>query len=278
MAAIDWSDTEVELIVADYLSMLKDELVGIKVNKTLHRKNILPLLYHRSDGSVEFKHQNISAVLAEMGLPFIEGYKPRLNFQRSKLLFHVQKYIDTDKTLESLLVRFAEYVPQINHSIDFYSWEVQPPINTGLTRTPSTSRRARKINYLEQEQNNRQLGLKGEELAICFEKHRLVIAGKDKLADQVEWVAKELGDGLGFDILSRNLNGTDKFIEVKTTKLSKDSPFYFTSNELRFSIENEKNFHLYRIFDLGTKPGIFTLHGNYNGFCQVEPVSYIGRF
>ena len=50
-----WSDKEVELVVADYLSMLRDELKGISVNKTFHRKNLAQLLNGRSDGSIEFK-------------------------------------------------------------------------------------------------------------------------------------------------------------------------------------------------------------------------------
>ena len=30
---------------------------------------------------MEFKHQNISAVLEELGLPWIPGYKPKRNYQ-----------------------------------------------------------------------------------------------------------------------------------------------------------------------------------------------------
>ncbi len=77
----DWSDLEVEQIVSDYFSMLGDEIAGIPYNKTEHRIKITPLLNNRSEGSVEFKHQNISAVLAQLGLPWIQGYKPRYNYQ-----------------------------------------------------------------------------------------------------------------------------------------------------------------------------------------------------
>jgi hypothetical protein len=59
----DWSDIEVELIVVDYLSMLQMELAGQPFSKTEHRRKLHPLLNNRSDGSIEFKHQNISAVL-----------------------------------------------------------------------------------------------------------------------------------------------------------------------------------------------------------------------
>ena len=72
-----WSDSEVEAAVADYFRMLQLELTGRKYNKTEHRRALMEQLNDRSDGSVELKHQNISAVLIEMGIPYIDGYKPR---------------------------------------------------------------------------------------------------------------------------------------------------------------------------------------------------------
>ena len=35
----------------------------------------------RTDGSIEFKRENISAVLGELGFPWIKGYKPAANYQ-----------------------------------------------------------------------------------------------------------------------------------------------------------------------------------------------------
>src|SRR5262249_12926580 len=73
---VDWSEPEVTLLVADYFDMLRKELLGQPYSKTEHRKSLRPLLAGRSDGSVEFKHQNVSAVLVALGLPYLEGYKP----------------------------------------------------------------------------------------------------------------------------------------------------------------------------------------------------------
>jgi len=75
--ASNWSESEVEAAVADYFDMLRSELTGQKYNKTAHRRALMEQLNNRSDGSVELKHQNISAVLIEMGIPYIDGYKPR---------------------------------------------------------------------------------------------------------------------------------------------------------------------------------------------------------
>ena len=66
--AIDWTEKEVDVIVEDYFNMLHDELNKIKYNKPAHRSSLLPKLLGPTNGSVEFKHQNISAVLAEVGM------------------------------------------------------------------------------------------------------------------------------------------------------------------------------------------------------------------
>src|SRR5687767_1318951 len=106
----DWSKSEVELIVYDYFKMFQLELEQQKYNKSEHREILLPLLNNRSNGSVEFKHQNISAVLANMGQPYIKGYKPRGNYQQI-LEEYVAKFLrDHRMNLEPKFERFASTV------------------------------------------------------------------------------------------------------------------------------------------------------------------------
>jgi len=85
--AEDWSRQEVEATVEDYFAMLHAELRAEPFNKTQHRRHLASLLRARSDGAIERKHQNISAVLIELGFPYIQGYKPLSNYQQ--LLFDV---------------------------------------------------------------------------------------------------------------------------------------------------------------------------------------------
>jgi len=79
----DWSPEELQAIVSDYMEMLDSELRGQKYRKADHRRNLLPKLTARTEGSVEFKHQNISAVLQEVGLQWIKGYRPASNYQQA---------------------------------------------------------------------------------------------------------------------------------------------------------------------------------------------------
>lgn len=76
-----WSLEEIEATVDDYLEMLKQELRGQSYNKAEHNRQLQTLLNRRNRGAVENKHQNISAILQELGKRWIEGYKPLGNYQ-----------------------------------------------------------------------------------------------------------------------------------------------------------------------------------------------------
>src|SRR5262245_37726959 len=77
----DWSRQEVEAAVADYLDMLLMDVRNKEFNKAERNRRLQKLLNNRSRGSVEWKHQNISAILDEIGAPYVRGYKPRHNYQ-----------------------------------------------------------------------------------------------------------------------------------------------------------------------------------------------------
>src|SRR5688572_3395404 len=61
--------------------MLEHELRGEAYNKREHNRRLQQQLPRRSAGAIEFKHANISAILIELGFPYVDGYKPRGNYQ-----------------------------------------------------------------------------------------------------------------------------------------------------------------------------------------------------
>src|SRR5579863_1709122 len=77
-----WQDDELDAIVADYFDMLASDLSGRPYVKSRHSAALMAQI-GRSHRSVEFKHQNISAVLDELGMPWIPGYKPKRNYQNA---------------------------------------------------------------------------------------------------------------------------------------------------------------------------------------------------
>src|ERR1700686_1940382 len=78
----DWQGDELDAIVADYFDMLSADLSGRPYVKSRHSAALMAEI-GRTHRSVEFKHQNISAVLDELGMPWIPGYKPRRNYQNA---------------------------------------------------------------------------------------------------------------------------------------------------------------------------------------------------
>ncbi len=276
----EWSRVEVDLIVADYFEMLRSELLDQPYNKAEHRRTLSPQLDDRSKGSIEFKHQNVSAVMVELGLPYIEGYKPRGNFQ-SLLADGVRDYLDAHPGLLDGLADAPVVNPDrapTTEPSSFDSIQEDPPeriITPPEPSTPWITRKPRRVDFAARDAANHRLGQFGEQWVVEIERQRLLSIGRDDLARKVEWVAQSIGDGLGFDVLSFDeLDDSERLIEVKTTGLGKYFPFYVTSNELRCSEDVEQQFHLYRVFDFARTPRLFVLRGSLRVTCRLEAVQF----
>lgn len=116
---------------------LSSDLSGNKYSKAEHRRNILPLLNNRSEGSVEFKHQNISAVLINMGLPFVKGYLPRFNYQKI-LEEKVLSFLNQNISIEKHFNQFASKEINSNYNnLNFEKIIVEPP-KVNLVTEPYT--------------------------------------------------------------------------------------------------------------------------------------------
>ena len=109
---------------------------------------------------------------------------------------------------------------------------------------------------------------------VKFEQYRLSTLGHDRLAAKVEHVSKTQGDGLGFDILSFDADGMERFIEVKTTAFAKETPFYASSSEIRFARENAEHYSLCRLFEFRKTPQCYTLPGVIENHCTLNPITY----
>src|SRR5260370_21841997 len=77
----DWTQAEVEATVRAYFEMLQLESLGLLYNKSERNEQLRSELPTRSKSSVELKFQNISAVLDQLALPYVRGYKPPANLQ-----------------------------------------------------------------------------------------------------------------------------------------------------------------------------------------------------
>lgn len=250
-----WSETEVDLILADYFAMLSAELAGNPFNKAEHNR-ALQALTGRNHASIEFKHCNISAVLERLGIPIVRGYRPRPNFQNA-LIDGVERYLAAKG---QPIFDFTTTTPErVADSVPLW---IGPPPEVGPEdqQEPERLRRlVRKFDPAVRDARNRKLGKEGEQLVFTHEQQRLRASDRKDLARKVEWTSEVRGDGAGYDIRSFDLNGAERLIEVKTTNGPAKTPFFLSENERCFSEEQPVAFRLLRLYNFKDKPSAFEL-------------------
>jgi hypothetical protein len=268
---LDWSDDELDFIIADYFAMLRSELNGLEYNKSAHRRSLVARI-GRTEGSVERKHQNISAVLGELALPTISGYKPLPNFQKS-----IIEAIDRYLTLNPENLKPEQPIKGFGEAPNLFI-ESPPDLQPAAPKDKELARLIRKFDPVERDFRNRSLGKAGEEMIFAFECQHLIAQGRNDLARKVRWVSQEDGDGAGYDIRLYDQKGSERLIEVKTTNGLQTTPFYLTRNELSFSNERPKEFRICRLYDFSKKPKMFELAPPIEKLIRLEPLTFAASF
>ncbi|MCQ2005266.1 DUF3883 domain-containing protein [Rhizobium sp. NRK18] len=252
-----WTDTENDLIVADYFEMLQLDLAGRTYNKAEHNRRLQQVI-GRSRTSIEFKHQNISAALKGFGEDWIPGYKPAFNYQKS-LDGAVARWFSANPA-------WLERRPEPTWSSAFREpqalWIGPPPTMSNQPPPQELEqmlRIARKFDVAGRDERNRILGRAGEELILAYERATLEAAGRADLAKNVRWISDEEGDGLGYDIASFDQSGGERLIEVKTTNGWERTPFHISRNELAVAQERRSEWRLLRLWNFSRAPKAFEL-------------------
>lgn len=260
-----WTDIELDAIVADYFSMLLDEISGTPYVKSRHNAALMAQI-RRSHRSVEFKHQNISAVMNELGLPWIPGYRPKVNYQNA-----IFDAIDRFLTVHPAVFEIASLPPTIVSAEQAVFVEAPPPIAVN-DRIPERLRRlVRKFDPAERDRRNRSLGRAGEAFVVDVERARLAKLNRQDLAEEVRWVADIDGDGAGYDVLSFDPSERQVYIEVKTTNGSSRTPFFISRNEYDLAAERPSEWRIYRVHLFSSSPRIFTINPPLSDALRLAP-------
>jgi hypothetical protein len=263
---VAWTEAEVEATVDDYLGMLVTEAAGLDYSKADHRRALITRLNPgRTESAIEFKHQNISAAMINLGLPYIRGYLPRGNYQAA-LATEIQRRVEADP---SLLTQIMPDKSQSNTGGQLQLADAPPP--------RARTRAGRHVDYGKLQEESRRVGALGEELVVDYERQRLRDAGRPDLADDVQWVARDIGDGLGYDVLSFEASGEELYVEVKATGLAAETPFYFSSAELDFARRHVQAYALYRVSQVDDSPQFFVLRGPDITELEMVAVTYQAR-
>ena len=267
-----WNDAEIDLIVADYFAMLGAEIEGRPFNKA-ERNRALQKLIPRSRGSIEFKHQNISAVMLGLGQPWITGYKPAANFQNA-LVDGVLRWLDAHPDWLAPSSRPSRTVPLNAPLLQF-----GPPPTQRNEPSPVDpefiAAMGQKFDVAERDARNRALGKAGEELVLHSERQALQFAGREDLADRVRWTSAQDGDGYGFDIASFEPDGRERLIEVKTTKGWEPTPYQISRKELAVADARSDEWHLIRVWSFARVPHAYMLRPPLEAHLELTATSFL---
>jgi hypothetical protein len=266
----DWTADEVAVLLGDYFLMLADELAGRLYSKAEHFRGVMALI-GRSKGSVEFKHQNVSAVLDEIGLPWIQGYKPRDHYQDS-LADAVSQYLIQHPDLLTL----AAPGPLKIRNDDEILVAPPPLLNSDPESRPAAIRRlVGKFDPAARDERNRALGKAGEAFVVDFERRRLARAGRDDLARDVRWVADLDGDGFGYDVKSFEADGTERLLEIKTTCGNERTPFWMTKRECDVAAEQGGIYRIRRVFHFRNQVRMFDIAPPLEARLSLTPATFM---
>lgn len=134
---------------------------------------------------------------------------------------------------------------------------------------------ARKINYEKLNQKKKTLGTFGELLILNDEATRLKNIGIDKKPIHS---SMEMGDGLGYDIVSYDKEENEIFIEVKTTNTNQEDNFYMTDRELKVARELGDRYFIYRVYHIDKSHGKYCVRvyrkNDIENLFNCEPTQY----
>ncbi len=249
----NWQDDELDAIVADYFDMLAADIAGRPYVKLRHSEALMARV-GRTHRSVEFKHQNISAVLDVLGLPWIPGYKPKRNFQNA-IFGAIERYLTEHPEILASVPKSPPAPP-----VPAQVFVLPPAVDLIRSPMPELLRRLiRKFDPVERDLRNRSLGKAGEQFVVELERRQLIDADRSDLARKVRWVSVEDGDGAGYDVLSFDAAGRERLLEVKTTNGSARTPFFLSRNERDLAVERPADWRIYRVHLFAKDPRIFSI-------------------
>ncbi|MGB6974181.1 MAG: DUF3883 domain-containing protein [Terracidiphilus sp.] len=267
-----WRDDELDAIITDYFAMLAADLASKPYVKSRHSAALMAEV-GRTHRSIEFKHQNISAVLDELGLPWIPGYIPKRNYQNA-----IFDAIDRYLTLHPGILDASPASPQESTLSSAIFVKAPSPATAERPIPECLKRLVRKFDPVERDHRNRSLGKAGEAFVLEVERSQLIKADREDLSRRVRWVAAEDGDGAGYDVFSFDPHGHERLIEVKTTNGAARTPFFLSRNECELAVERPADWCIYRVHLFARQPRIFTIAPPLDRSLRLRPETFRAFF
>lgn len=182
-------------------------------------------------GGYSIAQQNTDAVASEAPTPVAPATEPTPKLTPAQT---------PPKTLE--LPKDIDFAAVLT---DIPKPEAKAPTNGGGKRSP------RKVDHVKKAQSDDAVGKLGEQFAWRYEQWRLR-EHADLLA-KLQHVSQS-DDTLGYDIHSFELDGTDRYVEVKATVGPLETRFFLSANEMRCAEDKTNRYVILRVANLLVKP------------------------
>ncbi len=215
-----------------------------------------------------FSEEHINHFLDILPIERIPTNKIHIEFKKEILL----DFRDNDNIMQKwsntlygcfLYAKFPPPSRNIDNKLQPFQEHIYPPLEKvqpvaiyKIEEKNNCSRNSddkeKKVDYERQSRINKKLGERGERIVLKYEKDTLQKNKLERLIERIKQVSKE-NDSLGYDILSFNFNGNEKYIEVKSTLATpKDINFFLTHNEYLKAQELRENYYLYIVYEANT--------------------------
>ena len=189
----------------------------------------------------------LSTVPNEYISDFLIGYEEATDEEKPKRVCYTTEAIDTSKK-----------------SLKQY----EQPSKVATQHSPRSARKGKR-DYIAQYIKDFEIGEAGESLVYEYERAIIEVEKKNGTIGKdvfVKWVSRE-DDSAGYDILSYDVKtNAEKYIEVKSTSAGKNTPFYISDNELKFSKTNAEKYCIYRVYGLknddSASVGFYVINGD----------------
>lgn len=175
------------------------------------------------------------------------------NFEFNRFLYHSFGKPDSDEKDNDVPIVLGKYkslsFPPIETvSFEFIDLETTPPTN----KIGNKKKKEKTTDFNKRGKRLKRIGDRGEQIVLRAEHAKLVEQGREDLAKKIDHIAKR-DDSAGYDIVSYDNNGLEKYIEVKSTVRPTGSvDIFISSNELSVA-EDLENYYIYIVFSAGGK-------------------------
>ncbi|WP_026664869.1 DUF3427 domain-containing protein [Butyrivibrio sp. FC2001] len=133
------------------------------------------------------------------------------------------------------------------------------------------------VDFQGEAKKNSAIGKSGEDAVVEYEKRRLTDAGRQDLADRVIATRETIGNSAKYDVQSFEVDGKERYIEVKTTTGAKSNRFHISEREVFFSECHPDEYYLYRVynFDKDTHSGDVYIEKGKIDRALLSPTAYL---